>query len=45
MKILFFLGVLLNCPAARYWLPPLAAAIRSWEPRNADHGVTQAILN
>jgi len=32
------LGALLNWPAARYWLPPLAGETRSWEPRNADHG-------
>ena len=29
---------LLSWPAARYWLPPLAGARRSFEPRNADHG-------
>lgn len=28
---------LLSWPAARYWLPPLAGAHRSFEPANADH--------
>ncbi|MEP4249393.1 alpha/beta hydrolase [Tateyamaria sp.] len=28
---------LLSWPAARYWLPPLAGAQRSFEPANADH--------
>lgn len=28
---------LLSWPAARYWLPPLAGARRSFEPRNAAH--------
>lgn len=31
------LGRLLSWPGARYWLPPLAGAERSFEPRNADH--------
>lgn len=29
---------LLSWPAARYWLPPLAGAQRSFEPRNDRHG-------
>ncbi|WP_299292432.1 alpha/beta hydrolase [uncultured Tateyamaria sp.] len=32
------LAKLLSWPAARYWLPPLAGAERSFEPRNAEHG-------
>jgi len=32
------LAKLLSWPAARYWLPPLAGAERSFEPRNAAHG-------
>ena len=28
---------LLSWPAARYWLPPLAGATRSFEPRNPEH--------
>lgn len=32
------LAKLLSWPAARYWLPPLAGATRSFEPQNADHG-------
>lgn len=32
------LARLLGWPAARYWLPPLAGARRSFEPRNEAHG-------
>lgn len=32
------LARLLSWPAARYWLPTLAGAQRSFAPRNADHG-------
>ncbi|WP_415921036.1 alpha/beta hydrolase [Tateyamaria sp. SN6-1] len=31
------LAPLLSWPAARYWLPPLAGARRSFEPRNEGH--------
>lgn len=30
---------LLSWPAARYWLPPLAGARRSFTPRNEDHAI------
>mgnify|MGYP001793644495 CR=1 FL=1 len=31
------MAALLSWPAARYWLPPLAGASRSFEPRNEAH--------